>query len=81
MVAARRRGRPTMRGHSRGQPTRIDARRARALAAEGAMGDYSRSHLMEARARSKRTLEASREADAARGMGTGGLAAPQQAQP
>jgi len=45
------------------QLTRIDGRCARALAAEGPMGDYTRAHLLETRARIKRALEAGRDAD------------------
>jgi hypothetical protein len=47
------------------QLARIDARAARALATEGVVGDYTRAHLTETRARIKRTLEAGRQADAA----------------
>jgi uncharacterized protein DUF4953/uncharacterized protein DUF5117 len=47
------------------QLARIDSRAARALAAETPLGDYTRAHLMESRARIKRALEAGREADAA----------------
>jgi hypothetical protein len=43
--------------------TRVDSRCARALAAEGPMGDNTRAHLIETRARIKRALEASRSAD------------------
>ena len=45
--------------------TRVDSRCARALAAEGPMGDNTRAHLIETRARIKRALEASRSADPA----------------
>jgi hypothetical protein len=45
--------------------TRIDARCARALAAEGPLGDNTRAHLLESRARIKRALDASRSADPA----------------
>ncbi|TMQ72008.1 MAG: zinc-dependent metalloprotease [Candidatus Eisenbacteria bacterium] len=55
------------------QLTRIDARAARALAAKAPMGDYTRAHLLETRARIKRSLDAVRRADvtrdAAGGMG------------
>jgi hypothetical protein len=44
--------------------TRVDARCARALAAEGPMGDNTRAHLLESRARIKRALDASRSTDA-----------------
>ena len=47
------------------QLTRIDARAARALAAQTPMGDYTRAHLLEARARIRRALDANRSADAA----------------
>jgi hypothetical protein len=40
------------------------------------MGDYTRAHLLETRARIKRTLEAGRDVDAARGGG-GAVAVPQ----
>ena len=59
------------------QLTRIDARAARALAAEGPMGDYTRAHLLETRARIKRTLEAGRDVGGGRaGGGPGGNATP-----
>jgi uncharacterized protein DUF4953/uncharacterized protein DUF5117 len=53
------------------QLTRIDSRATRtlALAATQPLGDYTRAHLMESRARIKRALEAGREADAASGRG------------
>jgi hypothetical protein len=55
------------------QLTRIDQRATKALAAEGAIGDLTRAHLMETRARIKRALEAGRQADAVRGpAGPGG---------
>ncbi len=47
------------------QLTRIDGRASRTLAGELPLGDYTRAHLMESRARIKRALEAGREADAA----------------
>lgn len=50
--------------------SRIDQRCARSLALPGAMGDATRAHLMEARARIKRALEAGRDADVARGAAT-----------
>ena len=56
------------------QLTRIDGRCARALAAEAPMGDYTRAHLLETRARIKRALEAGREAEAG-GARPGGNAA------
>jgi chorismate-pyruvate lyase len=59
------------------QLTRVDARAGRALAAEAPMGDYTRAHLIETRARIKRALDAGRQAEVARGAGaTGGAAAP-----
>ena len=51
------------------QLTRIDGRAARALAGQGAMGDYTRAHLLESRARIRRALDASRNADPARAAG------------
>jgi hypothetical protein len=48
------------------QLTRIDSRAARALAGQAAMGDYTRAHLLESRARIRRALDASRNADPAR---------------
>jgi Met-zincin/Domain of unknown function (DUF5117) len=56
------------------QLTRIDARAARVLAAGTPLGDYTRAHLLEARARIKRSLEATLETDQARGPG--GFATP-----
>lgn len=50
--------------------TRVDARCARALASAAPMGDNTRAHLLETRARIKRALEAGRETDA------GGVAGP-----
>ena len=47
------------------QLARIDSRASRALVAATPLGDYTRAHLMETRARIKRALEAGREADAA----------------
>jgi hypothetical protein len=59
------------------QLTRIDGRIAQALAAKTPLGDYTRAHFGETRARIKRALEASRETDAAPGGGArGGLAVP-----
>jgi hypothetical protein len=43
------------------QLQRIDGRAARWLAAETPLGDYTRAHLLETRARIRRALEASRE--------------------
>ncbi|MFM8558601.1 MAG: zinc-dependent metalloprotease [bacterium] len=45
--------------------TRVDARCARALAAGTTMGDNTRAHLLETRARIKRALEAGRDVDGA----------------
>jgi hypothetical protein len=45
------------------QLTDIDSRARKALAGEAPLGDYTRSHLLESRARIKRALEASLEAD------------------
>lgn len=60
------------------QLTRVDARAARSLAADAPMGDYTRAHLLETRARIKRALDASRQADVARAGpgGPGGSATP-----
>jgi hypothetical protein len=59
------------------QLTRIDARAGRALLAGALLGDNTRAHLMESRARIKRTLEAGTEADvAAPARGPGGMATP-----
>ena len=52
--------------------TRVDARCARALAVAAPMGDNTRAHLLETRARSKRALEAGRDTDAAAPMRPGG---------
>ena len=46
------------------QLTRIDGKAARALAAKEPMGDYTRAHLLETRARIARALDARRIADA-----------------
>jgi hypothetical protein len=54
------------------QLVRIDNRASRTLGGEVAMGDATRAHLLETRARVKRALEASREATAARPAGPGG---------
>jgi hypothetical protein len=58
------------------QLQRIDTRCSRVLTAGVAMGDYSRAHLLETRARIKRALEAGREADTAPARGPGGIAVP-----
>jgi hypothetical protein len=52
--------------------TRVDARCARALAAATPMGDDTRAHLLETRARIKRALEAGRQTDAAAAARPGG---------
>ena len=49
------------------QLSRVDSRAERALAGSGVMGDYTRAHLLETRARIKRSLEAGRDADGGRG--------------
>jgi len=73
MVVAPMPGAPDdARALARLQLQRIDARCARVLSAEGAMGDNTRAHLLESRARIKRALEAGREADVARPTGPGG---------
>ena len=70
LVAAPMPGTPDdARALARLQLQRIDARCARSLAGEGAMSDMVRAHLSETRARVKRALDASREADAARPTG------------
>ena len=43
------------------QLQRIDGRAARALASEMTLGDYTRAHLLESRARIKRAMDASRQ--------------------
>ena len=48
------------------QLSKIDSRASKALAAEGAMGDYTRAHLLETRARIKRAMDAGREVEPAR---------------
>jgi hypothetical protein len=59
------------------QLSRIDGRCSRTLAGEAPIGDYTRAHLMESRARIKRALEAGREADAAAApRGPGAFAQP-----
>ncbi len=57
------------------QLARIDARAAQALAGKAPLGDYTRAHLLESRARIKRAMEAQRSADPARAGGPGGGAA------
>ena len=46
------------------QLTRIDSKCSKTLAATTPMGDYTRAHLTETRARIKRALDAQRIADA-----------------
>jgi hypothetical protein len=58
------------------QLSRIDSRAAKALAAETPLGDYTRAHLMETRARIKRTLEAGTDAAPRVAGGPGGQATP-----
>ena len=53
--------------------TRVDARCARALAAGTPLGDATRAHLLETRARIKRALEAGRDADGPGGAGPRGF--------
>jgi hypothetical protein len=45
------------------QLTRIDGRASRVLNGKAAVGDYTRAHLLETKARIKRALDAHREAD------------------
>ncbi len=52
--------------------TRVDSRCARALATEAPMGDNTRAHLLETRARIRRALDASRSADPAAAPRPGG---------
>ncbi|NOT34489.1 MAG: zinc-dependent metalloprotease [Candidatus Eisenbacteria bacterium] len=49
------------------QLSRIDQRCTRQLASEAPMGDYTRAHLLESRARIKRAMDATRSADSVRG--------------
>jgi hypothetical protein len=67
-----------VRALARLQLSRIDGRIVQAMAGKVVLGDYTRAHFLETRARIKRALEASREADAApAGAGRGGpFAAP-----
>lgn len=58
------------------QLTRIDSRCANALTAKAALGDYTRAHLMETRARIRRALDAHREADMPTAGGPGRFAQP-----
>ena len=59
------------------QLQRIDSRCSKVLAAGVTMGDYSRAHLLETRARIKRALEAGRDADApAASRGAAAIAMP-----
>ncbi|MGH7730444.1 MAG: zinc-dependent metalloprotease, partial [Candidatus Eiseniibacteriota bacterium] len=64
MVVAPAAGTPDdARALARLQLQRIDGRASRTLAGELPLGDYTRAHLMESRARIKRALEAGRETD------------------
>ena len=54
------------------QLVRIDAKAAQTLAGKLPLGDYTRAHLLESRARIKRALEAQRSADAPRLGAPGG---------
>ena len=60
------------------QLTRIEGRAAQVLAGKTALGDYTRAHLLETRARIKRAMEAARNADVPRPAGAGGGAAVPQ---
>jgi hypothetical protein len=63
------------------QLTRIDGRISQAMLGKTVLGDYTRAHFLETRARIKRALEAGREADVSAGGGRGGVtAAPQGTQ-
>jgi hypothetical protein len=74
MVVAPAPGTPDdARALARLQLTRIDAKCAKQLAAEAPLGDYTRAHLLETRARIKRAIEAGRESDGARGPGAAAL--------
>jgi hypothetical protein len=55
------------------QLSRIDSRCARLLAAETPIGDYTRAHLMETRARIKRAVDAGRDIET-RGPGASAVA-------
>jgi hypothetical protein len=73
MVVAPPAGTPDdARALARLQLARIDGRASRTLAGELPLGDYTRAHLMESRARIKRALEAGRDADAAAAPRPGG---------
>lgn len=62
MVASPAPGTPDdARALARLQLQRIDARCAQTLAGKAPLGDYTRAHLMESRARIKRTLDAGRD--------------------
>lgn len=66
---------------SRLQLVRIDGRISQAVAAKVPLGDYTRAHFLETRARIKRGLEASREADVAPAAPRGPVALPETATP
>ena len=55
------------------QLTRIDGRISQAMAGKAALGDYTRAHFLETRARIKRALEAGREADTPSPAARGGV--------
>jgi hypothetical protein len=59
------------------QLTRIDQRISTAMAGKATLGDYTRAHFLETRARIKRALEAQRQTDAATAGGRGGNTAVQ----
>jgi hypothetical protein len=59
------------------QLTRIDQRITTAMAGKTTLGDYTRAHFLETRARIKRALEAQRETDTAPAGGRGGNSALQ----
>jgi hypothetical protein len=59
------------------QLTRIDQRISTAMAGKTTLGDYTRAHFLETRARIKRALEAQRETDTAPAGGRGGNSALQ----
>ncbi|HET7224921.1 MAG TPA: zinc-dependent metalloprotease [Candidatus Eisenbacteria bacterium] len=58
------------------QLTKIDQRITRAMAAGATLGDYARAHLLETRARIRRTLDARRLADVPGPAGPGRFASP-----
>ncbi len=58
------------------QLQRIDAKCALALAAKAPLGDYTRAHLLESRARIKRAMDAGRDIPERAGPGPFGVATP-----